>query len=209
MTLLIVGCKDQDNSLSSEENLDNVNATQRIVDSEFKNIIETNNLISKRTIYNNTMNISSDWIVKANPVDDLSIITTKLENGLKLELDYNERGYVYIRQIIGDIYNFENKQIQLKINYTYEEDKPLNYDIYIQSRFNQDNTTRIRVTDTNSDKILKGNHTIIKEFQVPKFDNYGIIDIDSTEGLSTAFRLIGVDEHINITIHSFELNIIN
>lgn len=80
--------------------------------------------------------------------------------------------------------------------------------MYIQSRFNKNNNDRILVTDTNNFNFKEGRNIINHIFKVPYF-NDKLVDYNSVEGLSVAFRLFNNENKLNeIIIHSIKLKII-
>jgi hypothetical protein len=108
---------------------------------------------------------------------------------MRLNTVFDEYGHVYIRQILRDVMKFENQYIELEVEYELLDNNII-YDIYIQSRFNQDNTTRIPSTNFNTRDVFPTNKGIIKK--IYKISDYGEMKpSDKTEGLSVAFRLIG------------------
>jgi len=186
-------CKFEQNTKEILTTNDTTNLKEKIIDSEFKNI----NLIAQINSYE-SKKISPYWIIKTSKTEGIKSELQKTEEGLKIKTQFLNYGYLYIRQIIRNIYQFENKTIVLKVKYDNEIPSNLRYDIYIQSRFISDNTTRILVTDTETEYFKVGNEQVIeKRFKIPNFKSNYHLDLDTTEGLSVAFRLINDKEEIS------------
>jgi len=195
--LSATGCYQKDN--------ENNNKIEKVLDNTFSRI----NKITHLDSYESKM-LSSTWIIKTSETPGINAIFKKEENGLKITSKFKEYGYIYLRQIIKNIYQFESKKIKIKIIYDNIMENDLRYDIYIQSRFISDNTTRILVTDTLAEQFKVGRNLVIeKSFEVPNFEDNYDLRIDKTEGLSVAFRLINdKEEQTNILIKKISIEIL-
>ena len=171
----------------------------KIEDSRFKLI---NYNINNQNIHGGGVHISPNWILKTQD-DNLIVSTTNISDGVQVNASYSSvLGYLYIRQIIPNVFQFENKTITLEVEYTNNSEQNLDYDVYIQARFNPDNTTRILVADTSNFTFATGSHTAIHTFNVPDFGNKIMED---TEGLSVAFRVIAQNKTADFKIHAYRV----
>lgn len=188
--LSLTGCYNKDDK--EELNIIKNNNIEKILDKNFAKISDKVDIKS-----NDHKMFSPIWRVKTSITDGIEATLRNTKQGLEIISSFTNYGYLYLRQIIPDIYQFENRTIKMKIIYDNIYDNNLRYDIYIQSRFISDNATRILVTDTKTKKFNIGSNLIIEEtFKIPNFEKNYNLDLDNTEGLSVAFRLINDKEEI-------------
>ena len=205
MILQITACNEEsDNQLKidkEQQSRDFVNIKgDLIIDSNFKNIPD-------HTITaNRNENITNNWTIKTTS-QNIQTEILKINEGMLLNTEFEEYGYVYIRQIIRNILKFENKKIELEVVYELL-DNNINFDIYIQSRFNRDSADRILVVDTQTMNFKEDIGILKYRFNVPDFNNKK--PDSKIEGLSVAFRLVGKKGISNsIIIKKMSLKIID
>ena len=172
-----------------------------ITDSAFKDIKAKTSVNNADVIVSNNTSLLDTWHIKTvnGPV---SSVISKVTSGMRVEAYYPSLGYLYIRQILSDIRKYEGKKFKLRVEMSRDSWQTLNYDVYVTSRYSSDDNNRITVVDTESKPLVRGDNTIELEFEVPKDTNRAI---DSVNGLSIAFRLIGNAQNTACTIKNIQL----
>ena len=172
-----------------------------ITDSIFKDIKAKTSVNNTDVIVSNSTSLLDTWHIKTVN-GSVSSIISKVASGMRVEAYYPTLGYLYIRQILSDIRKHEGKKFKLTVEMSRDSWQTLNYDVYVASRYSSDDNNRITVVDTESKPLVRGDNTIELEFKVPKDTNRVI---DSLNGLSIAFRLIGNTQNTACTIKSVQL----
>ncbi|MBT3236460.1 MAG: hypothetical protein HN353_10955 [Bdellovibrionales bacterium] len=188
-----------DSACSDKSYVSDVYCSIPIVDPYFKDITPT------MTISNADVLLTSswrNWRIKTKDGSFFATVEKQLDGMMVNAMFGNSLGYLYVRQIIQDVYQFENKRIKLLIDYTNANTSNLKYDVYIQARFNVDNTTRAFIGDTTNSTLAIGRNILVHSFHVGSFNGKRAED---SEGLSLAFRLIGRDQAAAVKIHSIRL----
>ena len=172
-----------------------------IVDSTFKDIqgsvvaSNTDILVSNQPALLNTWRVkTTNGAVRCN--------VSKVPTGLRIDALYPGIGYIYIRQVFDGVKLYEGKKYKLIVKTVRDSWQPLNYDVYIASRYSSSDTNRVTCLDTPTKPLVRGSNTIEVEFDVPT--EYGR-HMDEVNGLSIAFRLIGNTQNTQCTINSMEL----
>lgn len=200
--LFFASCSPDNNSLNTSHTF-NINE-EIISDPIFKRIPDL------KYFDNNGFNLSNTWIVKRGiHYDDSHLLAILIKNsesegGLDISISFQKFNYFYIREIVPNIYQFSGRKIHFVVEY--EAYNPLRFDIYIQSRFTSDNSTRILVIYTPTFDFNLNNNIIEFYFEVPVFEDGK--PLDNTNGLSVAFRLIGENSSSHILIKKISLKII-
>ena len=172
-----------------------------ITDSTFKDIKAKTSVNNADVIVSNSTSLLDTWHIKTVN-GSVSSVISKVTSGMRVEAYYPSLGYLYIRQILSDIRKYEGKKFKLRVEMSRDSWQTLNYDVYVTNRYSSDNNNRITVVDTESKPLVRGDNTIELEFEVPKDINRVI---DSVNGLSIAFRLIGNAQNTECTIKSIQL----
>jgi len=173
----------------------------KIKDSEFDGVIDTYQ-ISYRTNPGG-ISISGDWIVKQH--GGVTATVSNDGSGLQVRgsIDKDTYSYLYIRQTVKGIHWFDGKHGELVVQLSNTSDSAIMYDVYVQARYNADDSDRVLVCDTKSTVLPRGISTIrlpIDTSNLPMAKQ-----ANEENGLSVALRINGIDSKFNVTIHSMEL----
>lgn len=176
-----------------------------VIDPNFEDIMSTTTYAGTAISLQDHTGDYRDWHIR-HALGPVTGTITDVSDGARFQMSYSgSLSYLYLRQIIADVYQFEGKTIKIVVDYTNDSTSSLSYDVYVMARFNPDNATRVFVGDTSDATLTTGSHTISKTFTVPSFS----LPAESTEGLSVAFRMIGSNQTSDVTIHSVRVIVTN
>jgi hypothetical protein len=167
-----------------------------LYDPTFRDIDASNHVYDADIIISKDKQDLDRWRIKttAGPVD---CYAHRTDIGLKLEARFNELGYIYVRQIASNIRRFEGKTFKLTVELDRTSWQPIDFDVYITSRYSSDDENRITVVDTPTHPLVRYYNKIEMVFDVPVDHSR---PTDELNGLSIAFRLIGAMENTDTTI---------
>jgi len=133
----------------------------------------------------------------------VSCNVTDVGDGVRFDARFHEtKGYIYLRQIRGNIKAFEGKKWKLKVAFEKISWQNISYDIYISSRYSSNDADRVTVVDTQDKQVPNGLTNIEVTFDVPVHTD---IPMDSINGLSVSFRIIGQNQNTAFIVHSMTL----
>jgi hypothetical protein len=169
-----------------------------ITDSTFKNVLMTT-VDNTDIVVSSSNELFNTWRIKTKNGAFKAVVSS--DNGLSIKAKFNELSYLYIRQILPNIYSFANKKLTLKI--VLDNRTPnIRYDAYVSARFSKDDVDRVTIIDTEDTTLALCTSTITVPFTVMDTTTKPISYFD---GLCITFRLIGANADVDCTIKSIEL----
>lgn len=130
---------------------------------------------------------------------------------LKFSTDGSYREYLYVRQLIwGNVLQYSGKTFTMLVDVDTTETQ-LEYDVYIQARFNNSDAERVLVEDTTDVTLPDGRNILKVTFTVPTlYDGGGnpLYTLAGKNSLSIAFRTI-VPNGIAVTNAEVNINSIH